>query len=200
MKINNAKFIISAVGPQQYPGELLPELAFIGRSNVGKSSFINTIINRKNLARTSNNPGKTQTINFYLIENSFHLVDLPGYGFARVSKTMREKWGKFIEEYLSKRSQLQCVFHLIDIRHVPTNDDVLMFQWLQHLGIPTVIIATKLDKIPRGKRQQHVAQIKKALNIKEGLIIPFSSVSKEGKEDVLELIDEILEQPKETGQ
>ncbi len=192
MNINNAEFIISAVGPQQYPDGQLPEFAFIGRSNVGKSSFINTLINRKNLARTSSHPGKTQTINYYLIENTFYFVDLPGYGFAKVSKTMRAKWGKFIEAYLSKRNQLQCVFHLIDIRHVPTHDDVLMFQWLQHLGIPTIIIATKLDKIPRGKRQQHIAQIKKALNIKEGLIIPFSSVSREGKDEVLALLDEML--------
>lgn len=155
MKITEAEIIISAVKPEQYPTQLIPEIALAGRSNVGKSSLINKMINRKALARTSSNPGKTQTLNFYLINNKFHFVDLPGYGYAKVSKVERARWARFIEEYLISRKNLKVVILITDIRHQPTKDDVVMYDWLKYYELPVIVIGTKADKIPKGKLEKH---------------------------------------------
>ena len=183
MKVHNAEIVISAVAPKQYPETDLPEIALAGRSNVGKSSFINTLIERKNLARTSSKPGKTQTLNFYLIENTLHFVDVPGYGYAKVSKTERAKWGQMIETYLTQREQLKAVVSLVDMRHEPSVEDVQMYQFLKYYDLPVIVVATKADKIPRGKWNKHESVIKKALDFdKDDTFIIFSSVTKEGKD------------------
>lgn len=183
MKVHNAEIVISAVSPAQYPDSPLPEIALAGRSNVGKSSFINTLIDRKNLARTSGKPGKTQTLNFYLIEDKLHFVDVPGYGYAKVSKVERAKWGKMIETYLSDRDQLKAVVSLVDMRHEPSKEDTQMYDFLKYYDIPVIVVATKADKIPRGKWNKHESMIKKALNFDNNDdFIVFSSVTKEGKE------------------
>lgn len=193
MKVHQAEFIISAVGPKQYPTDGLPEIALAGRSNVGKSSLINALINRKNLARTSSKPGKTQTLNFYKIEEQFYFVDLPGYGFARVSKAEREKWGKMIEHYLSKREQLRMVIHLIDVRHPPTKDDQMMYEWLQHFQVPTLVVATKADKISKGQWQKHLKVIKETLALSPHTpLLLFSAETKHGKDEVWQEIDRHL--------
>lgn len=149
MKVNQAEFVISAVGPSQYPEDALPEIALAGRSNVGKSSLINCLISRKNLARTSSQPGKTQTLNYYKINQDLYFVDLPGYGYAKVSKTKREQWGKFIESYLMNRETLRLVMQLVDLRHPPSKDDQAMYEWLRHNDVPVLVVATKADKIPK---------------------------------------------------
>lgn len=192
MMINKSDFVISAVGKKQYPDQGFPEIAFAGRSNVGKSSLINTLINRKNLARTSGRPGKTQTINFYLINDNFHLVDLPGYGFAKVSKSIKEKWSEFIEEYFHDRNELKGIIQLIDVRHPPTVDDVMMFEWLKHLGIPFLLVATKADKISKGQYLKHKKIIREKLMINNEDIQLFSAENKVGKEDILKWIDDHL--------
>ncbi|GAE43992.1 GTP-binding protein EngB [Mesobacillus boroniphilus JCM 21738] len=151
MKVNSAEIVISAVRPNQYPESNLPEFALAGRSNVGKSSFINKMLNRKSLARTSSKPGKTQTLNFYLINEMLHFVDVPGYGYAKVSKSEREAWGKMIETYITSREQLKAMLLIVDLRHPPSKDDVMMYDFLKHYGIPVIIIATKADKIPKSK-------------------------------------------------
>ncbi|MDT2807535.1 ribosome biogenesis GTP-binding protein YihA/YsxC [Vagococcus lutrae] len=183
MQVHQAEIVISAVRPEQYPATQIPEIALAGRSNVGKSSFINTLINRKNLARTSSKPGKTQTLNFYLIEQAFHFVDVPGYGYAKVSKTEKAKWGQMIETYLTEREQLQAVISVVDARHEPSKDDIQMYQFLKYYDIPTVVVATKIDKIPRGKWNKHESMIKKALDFQsEDDFILFSAETKHGKE------------------
>ncbi|MBB5172653.1 ribosome biogenesis GTP-binding protein YihA/YsxC [Texcoconibacillus texcoconensis] len=193
MKINQAEIVISAVGPDQYPKAPMPELALSGRSNVGKSSFINKILNRKQLARTSQKPGKTQTLNFYLINEAFHFVDVPGYGFAKVSKAERAAWGRMMETYFQEREQLQAVVQLIDMRHSPTSDDVMMYEWLKHLEIPVILIATKADKIPKGKHQKHLKEIKNKLNYdSEDYLIPFSAETAQGKEEAWKAIRSFL--------
>ncbi|PKM89367.1 MAG: YihA family ribosome biogenesis GTP-binding protein [Firmicutes bacterium HGW-Firmicutes-12] len=159
MKITNAEYIISAVSPKQYPDADEPEIALVGRSNVGKSSLINKFLKRRNLARTSGQPGKTRALNFYHINDAWYFVDLPGYGYAKISKEIRNTWGKFINEYLTKRPQLVGIVMTVDIRHVPSEDDVTMFGWLEQCGVPFIIIATKADKIPRG----HWPRNKKAI-------------------------------------
>lgn len=185
MKVNNAELVISAVRQEQYPDERLPEFALAGRSNVGKSSFINKMINRKALARTSSKPGKTQTLNFYKIEESLFFVDVPGYGFAKVSKSEREAWGKMIETYITTREQLCAVLQIVDLRHPPTKDDILMYDFLKHYQIPCVIIATKADKIPKGKWQKHLKITKETLNFDpQDDIVVFSSETGEGKDKV----------------
>jgi GTP-binding protein len=184
MKVNQAEFVISAVSPKQYPQGALPEIALAGRSNVGKSSFINKMINRKNLARTSSKPGKTQTLNYYLINGEMYFVDLPGYGYAKVSKTEKEKWGPMMEQYLETREPLKAVIHVIDVRHLPTKDDRGMFEYLKHYGIPVIVVATKADKIPKGKWQKHVKDIRTTLQMdKEDVLILFSSETGQGKEE-----------------
>ncbi|MGM0844044.1 MAG: ribosome biogenesis GTP-binding protein YihA/YsxC [Bacillota bacterium] len=185
MKVNNVELVISAVRPAQYPGDFLPEFALAGRSNVGKSSFINRMIGRKSMARISSRPGKTQTLNFYKIEESLYFVDVPGYGFAKVSKSEREAWGKMIETYITMREQLKAVIQIVDLRHPPSQDDIMMYDFLKHHGIPCVIIATKADKIPKGKWQKHLKATKEGLDIKEGdEVILFSSETGLGKDHV----------------
>lgn len=193
MKVTQAELVISAVGPKQYPTDALPEIALAGRSNVGKSSFINKMIQRKSLARTSSKPGKTQTLNFYKLNEAFMFVDVPGYGFAKVSKQERERWGKFIEEYLVNRQELRAVVLLIDIRHEPTKDDQMMYDWLMHMEIPLVIVATKADKIPKGKVQKHVKVIRDTLQAKGTPIIPFSAETGQGKDEAWQVITQYLE-------
>lgn len=193
MKVHNAEIVISAVQPEQYPNTKLPEIALAGRSNVGKSSFINTLINRKGLARTSGKPGKTQTLNFYLIEEALHFVDVPGYGYAKVSKTERAKWGKMIETYITEREQLQAVVSLVDMRHDPTADDIQMYEFLKYYNIPVIVVATKCDKIKKNQWNKHESAIKKKLNFdsSDDFII-FSSETKEGKEKAWEAIEKYL--------
>lgn len=191
MKVNQAEFIISAVGPSQYPDDALPEIALAGRSNVGKSSLINRMINRKNLARTSSKPGKTQQLNYYRINSDLYFVDLPGYGYAQVSKTEREKWGKFIEQYLLHREPLKLLLHMIDLRHPPTKDDQAMYAWLKHHGVPVCIVTTKADKIPRGKWQKHTKMIRETLQAdKSDPIVLFSSETGQGKEELWRIIEQ----------
>lgn len=172
-----------------------PEIAFAGKSNVGKSSLINALMNRKSFARTSSQPGKTQTINFYNINDAMYCVDLPGYGFAKVSKEVQEKWGKMIENYLHKSKMLKAVFLLIDIRHEPGANDRNMYQWILANGYEPIIIATKLDKISKGQVQKHVKIIKNALNVTPNtVVIPFSATSKQGRDEIWTLIDSLVEE------
>ena len=194
MKVHNAEIVISAVSPKQYPETDLPEIALAGRSNVGKSSFINTLIDRKNLARTSGKPGKTQTLNFYLIENALHFVDVPGYGYAKVSKTERAKWGEMIETYITSRKQLRAVVSLVDIRHDPSKEDIQMYEFLKYYNIPVIVVATKADKIPRGKWNKHTSAIKKKLDFdSDDTFILFSSETKKGKEEAWAAIEAAIE-------
>ncbi|HBE09193.1 MAG: YihA family ribosome biogenesis GTP-binding protein [Eubacterium sp.] len=174
------------------PDNPYPEIAFAGKSNVGKSSLINTLLNRKNLARTSSQPGKTQTINFYNINKEFYFVDLPGYGYAAVSQEIKAKWGKMIERYLKKSEKLVMVFLLIDIRHDPSENDKLMYDWILSNGYEPVIIATKLDKIKRSEYDKKLKAIRTKLGGENMRIIPFSSVTKKGREEILGLIEEII--------
>ncbi|AIE60934.1 ribosome biogenesis GTP-binding protein YihA/YsxC [Bacillus methanolicus] len=193
MKINSAEIVISAVKPDQYPSEALPEFALAGRSNVGKSSFINKMLNRKNLARTSSKPGKTQTLNFYLINEAFHFVDVPGYGYAKVSKSERAAWGEMIETYFTSREQLKAVILIVDFRHEPTEDDVMMYDFLKHYEIPCIVIATKADKIPKGKWQKHLKITKEKLNLDQNdQIVIFSSETGEGKEKAWSIIESYM--------
>ncbi|WLD92271.1 ribosome biogenesis GTP-binding protein YihA/YsxC [Alkalihalobacillus sp. AL-G] len=193
MKIQTAELIISAVKPEQYPGDIKPEIALSGRSNVGKSSFINKMINRKSLARTSSKPGKTQTLNFYLLNEQMFFVDVPGYGFAKVSKKEREAWGRMIETYMTEREQLKAVIQLIDVRHPPTKDDQLMYEWLAHFDIPVIVVATKADKIPKGKHQKHVKVIRETLNMaKDNQVLLFSAETSFGKEKVWSTIESLI--------
>ena len=186
MKVNthNADILLSATNKSHYPQDDIPEVALAGRSNVGKSSFINTMLNRKNLARTSGKPGKTQLLNFFNIDDKLRFVDVPGYGYARVSKKEREKWGKMIEEYLTTRENLRAVVSLVDLRHEPSADDVQMYEFLKYYEIPVILVATKADKIPRGKWNKHESMIKKKLDFdKSDTFIIFSSVNKTGVEE-----------------
>ena len=186
MKVNthNADILLSATNKSHYPQDDIPEVALAGRSNVGKSSFINTMLNRKNLARTSGKPGKTQLLNFFNIDDKLRFVDVPGYGYARVSKKEREKWGKMIEEYLTTRDNLRAVVSLVDLRHEPSADDVQMYEFLKYYEIPVILVATKADKIPRGKWNKHESMIKKKLDFdKTDTFIIFSSINKTGVEE-----------------
>lgn len=193
MKINDVTLTISAVRRSQYPTDNKCEFLLVGRSNVGKSSFINTLINRKNFARTSARPGKTQTLNFYNINNSFYLVDVPGYGFASVSKERQQKFGMMIEEYITNRDNLKEVFLLIDFRHKPTNDDLLMYNFLKYYNLNITIIATKVDKIGKTLREKQEKLIKDTLGITENdNFILFSSSTKLGKSSVTNIISKIV--------
>ncbi|AOY75944.1 ribosome biogenesis GTP-binding protein YihA/YsxC [Clostridium formicaceticum] len=193
MKIKTSDFVTSAVAPSQYPEGLLPEIALVGRSNVGKSSTINTMLGRKKLARISATPGKTRTINFFMINQEFYLVDLPGYGYAKVSKTEKASWGKTMETYLANRQNLQEVILLVDIRHEPTNDDKMMYDWLKHFGYGSIVIATKLDKISKSQLQKHLKIIRQKLQMeKEDHILPISSLKKQGVEEVWNRIETLF--------
>lgn len=192
MKVQNVELTISAVSPAQYPNEGFPEIALSGRSNVGKSSLINALINRKGLARTSSQPGKTQTLNFYNIESELYFVDVPGYGYAKVSKKDREKWGQMIERYFSDRPVLRGVISLVDGRHEPTELDCQMIDFLHYYDLPILVCATKMDKIPRGKWNRTESQIRKklALNPQDEIVL-FSSVTKAGKEEVWNWVEKM---------
>ena len=193
MKITSAEFIISNSDVAKCPQHNLPEYAFIGRSNVGKSSLINMLTNRKNLAKTSGKPGKTQTLNFYLVNEAFYFVDVPGYGYAKVSKKDREAFGQMIEEYLLKREQLKIVIQLVDFRHKPSEDDVLMYQFLSSYNIPTIVIGTKVDKVPKTKRKKNEKVIMETLGLEEGMFLPYSGITKLNINEVHDLLDQIVE-------
>ncbi len=199
--ITQARYLASAVRKDQYPAEKKPEFVFIGRSNVGKSSLINSLTRVKNLARVSSQPGKTQTINFYELgaklpgeeeRRSFYLVDLPGYGYARTGRGKRKLWSSFIEEYLKTSEQLQFVCQLIDIRHAPMASDVEMFQWLVRAGIPVLVIATKADKIGKQARMTQVREIQKALGVPDLSVLPYSSLKNEGRSELLDVLRDSL--------
>ena len=193
MKITSVDFTTSAVRRSQYPTDKKPEFLLVGRSNVGKSSFINTLVNRKSLARISSIPGKTQTLNFYLINENFYLVDVPGYGFAKVSKQLKNKFGLIIEDYLKERDNLKMVFMLIDFRHKPTNDDVLMYEYLKYYNIPVTVVATKSDKVSKNNYDKNKKIIKETLKlIDDDDLVLFSSVDKEGKKEVHDKITDIV--------
>ena len=194
INFNNINLIISAVKKAQYPDTGLTEVALSGRSNVGKSTFINSMIGRKNMARTSQQPGKTQTLNFYNIDEQLIFVDVPGYGYAKVSKVQREKFGKMIEEYITQRENLKLVIQLVDLRHQPTEDDVLMYNYLKHFDIPTLVICTKEDKIAKGKVQKHIKRIKDKLELESGdNIISYSSIKNSKQQEIWNFIETYIE-------
>jgi len=193
MNVNNVSLETSAVKYSQYPTNGNIEIAFVGKSNVGKSSLINTLINRKSLARTSSSPGKTRTINFYNIENKIYFVDLPGYGYAKVSKEEQQKWADMIENYLKKREQLKSIIMLVDIRHEPSENDRLMYEWIKHYKFEIIIVAAKADKIKRSQISKQLLSIKNNLNLNNNeFIIPFSSLTKQGKQELWNIIDSYL--------
>lgn len=190
MQVNNVSMNLSAVSAKQYPDDGYPEIALLGRSNVGKSSLINTLINRKSFARTSSTPGKTQTLNFYNIEDQLYLVDVPGYGFAKVSKKQREEFGTMIEEYLTTREVLKGVIILTDGRHVPSDDDVSMYQYVSYYHIPTLIVSTKMDKVKKNQWNKSSSQIMKTMQVNQTDDIQmFSAETKYGKEQVWDWIE-----------
>lgn len=192
MKITDVSLKISAVRISQYPEDNLDEYMLVGRSNVGKSSFINTLVSRKNIARISSKPGKTQTLNFYLVNQSFYLVDVPGYGYAQVDKKTQEKFGKMIEEYLEKRTNLKRVFMLVDFRHKPTEDDALMYNFLKYYNIPVTVVATKVDKVSASKKESAKKELTSTLDLVVGdELVLFSSVTKLGRDQILNKIEEI---------
>lgn len=190
MNLNNARHEQTAVRQEQYPQNIIPEVAFVGRSNVGKSSLINSLLNRKGLARVASTPGKTRQINFYNIDDIIYFVDLPGYGYAKVSKSLKDTWGDIVDTYLNSRRQLKFVIMLVDIRHSPTDFDVMMHNWLVSKGISHIIVATKMDKIPRAKIKERLMDIRKVLVLDDSFnIIPFSSETKQGREELWEKIN-----------
>lgn len=191
MKIETSELTNIAVRTSQYPNTNYPEFLLVGKSNVGKSSFINTILARKNFARTSSKPGKTQTLNFYLCNNSFYLVDVPGYGYAEVSKSQQKKFGLMIEEYIANRESLKMVFMLIDFRHKPSENDLLMYNYLKYYNIPVTIIATKYDKVKSSLKEKTEKLIKETLKINENdNLVLFSSITKKGREEVYRILSE----------
>ena len=193
MKISSVNLEISAVRRSQYPTDNKPEFLLVGRSNVGKSSFINTLINRKNYAKTSANPGKTQTINFYLVNDSFYLVDAPGYGFANLSKSKQKKFGLMMEDYLINRPNLKCVFMLVDFRHKLSNDDIMMYNFLKYYKLPVVIVATKVDKIGVTLQQKQRSILLSDMDLVVGdEFVMFSNVTKMGKNEIVEKIERTM--------
>lgn len=180
------------------PDNLLDEVAFAGKSNVGKSSLINALLNRKTLARTSSQPGKTQTINFYNVNSALYLVDLPGYGYANANVEIKAKWGQMIENYLHTSKKLKAVFLLIDIRHEPSENDQMMYEWMEHQGFAPIIIATKADKLKRGQVIRHVQMIREVLGVEEDtIVIPFSAETKQGREEIWDLVESLVEMPED---
>lgn len=193
MNVTQAKMVITAGNKSQFPEHDLPEIAFAGKSNVGKSSLINALINRKSLARTSSQPGKTQTINFYDIQETCMFVDLPGYGYAKVSKEQREKWGKLIDSYLQERVQLKQIILLVDIRHEVGANDKMMYDWISHYHQNVIVVATKGDKLNRSQIQKHLNMIKKGLGLSgEDQLIAFSAQTKQGKDELWHIIEESI--------
>lgn len=190
MIVKNVELVISAVKESQYPSSEVLEVALVGRSNVGKSSLINTLINRKKYARTSSEPGKTRTINFYNLDDKLFLVDLPGYGYAKTSQKEKEKWGKMIETYLKTREQLACIVLLVDIRHEPSKDDIQMMEWLKYFNYGTIVVCTKADKISKTQVAKNIATIKKTLKLdQDDKIIAFSADNAQGKDELWNIID-----------
>lgn len=193
MKITKAELTAVAVRENQYPADDLPEIAFAGRSNVGKSSLFNTLVNRRNFARVSGSPGKTRTINFFEINGQFRIVDLPGYGYAKVSKTQSREWGPMMERYLENRPNLRKVIQLVDIRHAPSAQDVQMYEYLRYHGLDGVVVATKADKVSRNEMNKNISLIRKTLKLeKEALVLPVSSLKKTGCQELLDVIGQIL--------
>ncbi len=193
MIINKAELEAVAVKPSQYPPEDLAEIAFAGRSNVGKSSLLNLLVNRKKLAYVSSTPGKTRTINFYRINDNFRIVDLPGYGYAKIPKKVSEQWGEMIEGYLKMRPNIIKVIQLVDIRHEPSKQDVQMYSYLKNYDLDGVVVATKADKISKGALQKHISVIRKKLSMSvEDIVIPVSSLKKQGHDELLSVMEEML--------
>lgn len=193
MKVISSEIVISAVRPEQYPETDLPEFALAGRSNVGKSSFINKMLNRKGLARISSKPGKTQTLNFFLINEMLYFVDVPGYGYAKVSKSERASWGKMIETYFTTRKQLRACVLIVDLRHPPSKDDCMMYDFLKHYEIPCLVVATKADKIPKGKWQKHLKVVKETLELDPNdQMIIFSSETGEVKDKAWAILEHFI--------
>lgn len=194
IKLKKMELAISAVVRKQYPAEGLPEVAIAGRSNVGKSSLINCLLNRRSFARTSSSPGKTRTLNFYRINGAFFIVDLPGYGYAKIPEAEQLKWGDMMNEYLNTRTTLKGVLHLVDIRHRPTELDIMFYDWVKHAGFHGIVLATKSDKISRGKRNLHLNKIIETLSMEsEDLLIPCSSVTGEGRSEAWEIIADLCD-------
>ncbi len=193
MEIKQSEFITSAVTPNQYPTDNREEIAFVGRSNVGKSSLINSLTNRRKLVKVSGTPGKTRLVNFFLINNSFYFVDLPGYGYAKVSKTEKQNWGKVIESYLVNRSQLKKIVLLLDCRHKPTEDDRIMYNFIKSYGYQCLIVVTKSDKLNKNELVKNIRMIRETLELGDNIeLLPFSSLSKQGKEKILENLENSL--------
>lgn len=194
MRIIKSELDTVAVKPSQYPPDTMPEIAFAGRSNVGKSSLLNLLTNRRKLARVSGSPGKTRTINFYLVNDAFRIVDLPGYGYAKLSKSATENWGSMMETYFQNREGLKKVIQLVDIRHKPTAQDVQMYEYLRHYGLDGIVVCTKADKVSRNEMQKNIAVIRKTLELtKEDKVIPVSALKKTGYEELLAEIEHLLE-------
>lgn len=194
MIIKKAELETVAVRKTQYPPDTVPEIAFAGRSNVGKSSLLNLLTNRKSLARVSGNPGKTRTINFYRINDTFRIVDLPGYGYAKVSKSVTENWGAMMEEYFQNRQGLKKVIQLVDIRHAPSAQDQQMYEYLRHYGLDGIVVATKADKVSRNELPKCIRTIRNSLKLEtEDLVIPVSALKKSGYEELLEKIEKLVE-------
>ena len=195
MKITKAEYMTSCVDVSHYPSESLPEMMVTGRSNVGKSSFINSLTHRKALARTSSRPGKTQTLNFYNISDVFHLVDVPGYGYAKVSKPLKEEFGRMIEQYMATRETLILGVVLVDFRHEPSKEDVAMYELYAHYEIPTLVIATKKDKVKRSQHSKHERVIRDKLGLNpDAVLIPYSSETHEARDEVWEILDDLIAQ------
>lgn len=200
MVIKNVSLDIVCGITSKLPENSRPEVAFAGKSNVGKSSLINALMNRKSLARTSSEPGKTQTINYYNVNDAIFLVDLPGYGYARANEKVKAQWGRMIEDYLHESKQLKAVFLLIDIRHEPSGNDKLMYDWILHNGYQPIIIATKLDKISRGQIQRQASLIRRTFGTgQDTVVIPFSASTKQGRNEIYDILDKILEDTVEAG-
>ena len=191
MNLHNVEFLISAVNERQYPKNNLPEIAMVGRSNVGKSSLINCILNRKNFARVSSKPGKTVTINFYCIDNMLNIADLPGYGYAKVSKQEKDKWGNMINEYLDNENHASVIFLLVDSRHAPSEDDLMMLEWIRYSQRPFYVIATKVDKIKPSQKEETINQCFKPLGIEKEQFIEFSSEKGTGKDAVIKIMEDL---------
>lgn len=195
MKINRSELETVAVKPSQYPGEDIPEIAFAGRSNVGKSSLLNLITGRKSLARVSGSPGKTRTINFYICNDAFRIVDLPGYGFARISRSESEKWGQMMESYLEHRPNLIKVVQLVDIRHKPSAQDVQMYEYLRYYGLDGVVVATKADKVSSNEKARCIKEIRQTLGMdKHDRLIPVSALKRTGEDELLDVIEVLLDE------
>lgn len=199
LNLHRAEFVRSAVKTADFPTDALPQIAFAGKSNVGKSSVLNRLLGRRNFARVGNQPGKTIHINFFLIDEQAYFVDLPGYGFAKVSKQERDRWGRLMEQYFADPEAITMGFHIVDIRHKPTKDDCTMAEWFKSAGIPFAVIANKLDKIKKSQLEGNLAQIREMLELPEEVpLIPFSAMKGDGREDVLALVEQHIAGTEET--